>query len=93
MELCSGGSLFTMLENPTNAYGFQEEEFKQVVKDVGQYTAKKLHEDFVYIVTVMIIIIITIIVVIIVLILLLLHDYYMTNNYYYYMTVFFQSVN
>lgn len=91
MELCSGGSLFTMLENPTNAYGFQEEEFKQVVKDVGQYTAKKLHEDFVYIVTVMIIII-TIIVVIIVLILLLLHDYYMTNNYYYYMTVF-QSVN
>ena len=35
MELCSGGSLFTMLENPTNAYGFQEEEFKQVVKDVG----------------------------------------------------------
>lgn len=92
MELCSGGSLFTMLENPTNAYGFQEEEFKQVVKDVGQYTANKLHEDFVYIVTVMIIIIITIIVVIIVLILLLLHDYYMTNNYYYYMTVF-QSVN
>ena len=91
MELCSGGSLFTMLENPTNAYGFQEEEFKQVVKDVGQYTAKKLHEDFVYIVTVMIIII-TIIVVIIVLILLLLHDYYMTNNYYYYMTVF-ESVN
>ena len=92
MELCSGGSLFTMLENPTNAYGFQEEEFKQVVKDVGQYTAKKLHEDFVYIVTVMIIIIITIIVVIIVLILLLLHDYYMNNNYFYYMTVF-QSVN
>ena len=92
MELCSGGSLFTMLENPTNAYGFQEEEFKQVVKDVGQYTAKKLHEDFVYIVTVMIIIIITIIVVIIVLLLLLLHDYYMTNNYYYYLTVF-QSVN
>ena len=92
MELCSGGSLFTMLENPTNAYGFQEEEFKQVVKDVGQYTAKKLHEDFVYIVPVMIIIIITIIVVIIVLILLLLHDCYMTNNYYYYLTVF-QSVN
>lgn len=34
MELCSGGSLFTMLENPSNAYGFQEDEFKQVVKDV-----------------------------------------------------------
>lgn len=36
MELCSGGSLFTMLENPSNAYGFQEDEFKQVVKDVGE---------------------------------------------------------
>ena len=36
MELCSGGSLFTMLENPSNAYGFQEDEFKQVVKDVGK---------------------------------------------------------
>ncbi|XP_015780136.1 PREDICTED: serine/threonine-protein kinase TBK1-like [Acropora digitifera] len=34
MELCSGGSLFTMLENPSNAYGLQEDEFKQVVKDV-----------------------------------------------------------
>jgi len=38
MELCSGGSLFTMLENPSNAYGFQEEEFKQVVKDVGKHS-------------------------------------------------------
>ena len=36
MELCSGGSLFTMLENPSNAYGLQEDEFKQVVKDVGE---------------------------------------------------------
>jgi len=38
MELCSGGSLFMMLENPSNAYGFQEEEFKQVVKDVGKHS-------------------------------------------------------
>ncbi|KAK2571078.1 Serine/threonine-protein kinase TBK1 [Acropora cervicornis] len=36
MELCSGGSLFTMLENPSNAYGLQEDEFKQVVKDVAK---------------------------------------------------------
>lgn len=25
-----------MLENPSNAYGLQEDEFKQVVKDVGE---------------------------------------------------------
>ena len=36
MELCSGGSLFTLLENPANAYGFTEDDFKQVVKDVGK---------------------------------------------------------
>ena len=36
MELCSGGSLFTLLENPANAYGFMEDEFKQVLKDVGK---------------------------------------------------------
>lgn len=36
MELCSGGSLFTLLENPANAYGFAEDDFKQVVKDVGK---------------------------------------------------------
>ncbi|KAL9959562.1 hypothetical protein ACROYT_G032893 [Oculina patagonica] len=35
MELCSGGSLFTLLENPANAYGFLEDDFKQVVKDVA----------------------------------------------------------
>lgn len=34
MELCSGGSLFTLLEHPSNFYGFSEEQFKQVVKDV-----------------------------------------------------------
>ena len=38
MELCSGGSLFTLLENPANAYGFAEDDFKQVVKDVGKYS-------------------------------------------------------
>ena len=38
MELCSGGSLFTLLENPANAYGFAEDDFKQVVKDVGKHS-------------------------------------------------------
>lgn len=38
MELCSGGSLFTLLEIPANAYGFAEDDFKQVVKDVGKLT-------------------------------------------------------
>ena len=27
-----------MLENPANAYGFAEDDFKQVVKDVGKLT-------------------------------------------------------
>ena len=42
MELCSGGSLFTLLESPANAYGFQEDDFKQVVKDVGRYSMTHL---------------------------------------------------
>ncbi|XP_027051194.1 serine/threonine-protein kinase TBK1-like [Pocillopora damicornis] len=44
MELCSGGSLFTLLENPANAYGFMEDEFKQVLKDVVA-GMKHLHEQ------------------------------------------------
>lgn len=44
MELCSGGSLFTLLENPANAYGFTEDEFKQVLKDVVA-GMKHLHEQ------------------------------------------------
>ena len=80
MELCSGGSLFTMLENPTNAYGFQEEEFKQVVKDVGQYTVMKPHEDLLNTVN-------SNDDKLLLLLLLLLHDYHMTNNYYYYMII------
>ena len=37
MELCTGGSLFTLLEHPSNGYGFSEHQFKQVVKDVGKF--------------------------------------------------------
>ena len=48
MELCPGGSLFTMLENPSNAYGFQEEEFKQVVKDVGMCHLQWIIDDHNY---------------------------------------------
>ncbi|XP_078582487.1 serine/threonine-protein kinase TBK1-like [Branchiostoma floridae x Branchiostoma japonicum] len=36
MELCTGGSLYTILDEPENAYGLQEEEFKLVMKDVGE---------------------------------------------------------
>ncbi|XP_046840740.1 serine/threonine-protein kinase TBK1-like [Xenia sp. Carnegie-2017] len=34
MENCSGGSLFHMLERPENSFGFEENDFKQVVFDV-----------------------------------------------------------
>ncbi|XP_070558300.1 serine/threonine-protein kinase TBK1-like isoform X2 [Ptychodera flava] len=34
MELCTG-SLYTMLDEPENAYGLSEDEFKQVLKDVA----------------------------------------------------------
>lgn len=34
MELCTGGSLFTILEDPENTYGLQEEEFLLVLSHV-----------------------------------------------------------
>eukprot|EP00058_Branchiostoma_floridae_P022237 XP_002607727.1 hypothetical protein BRAFLDRAFT_123253 [Branchiostoma floridae] len=35
MEICTGGSLYTILDEPENAYGLHEEEFKLVMKDVA----------------------------------------------------------
>ncbi|KAI8485555.1 hypothetical protein Bbelb_367490 [Branchiostoma belcheri] len=35
MEICTGGSLYTILDEPENAYGLAEEEFKLVMKDVA----------------------------------------------------------
>ncbi|XP_072038763.1 serine/threonine-protein kinase TBK1-like [Amphiura filiformis] len=34
MELCTGGSLYHMLDEPENCYGVSEQEFKNVLKDV-----------------------------------------------------------
>ena len=37
MELCTGGSLYEVIDSPENAYGLNETEFKQVIFDVGKY--------------------------------------------------------
>ncbi len=37
MELCTGGSLYNMLDEPENAYGLIEGEFFKVLVDVGMY--------------------------------------------------------
>jgi TANK-binding kinase 1 len=36
MELCTGGSLYNMLDNPENAFGIPENEFFNVLNDVGK---------------------------------------------------------
>ncbi|CAL1299225.1 unnamed protein product [Larinioides sclopetarius] len=35
MELCDAGSLFTILDDPENSYGLEEEEFMRVLKDLA----------------------------------------------------------
>ena len=37
MELCTGGSLYEVIDSPENAYGVTETEFKQVIYDVGEF--------------------------------------------------------
>jgi len=36
MDLCTGGSLFNILDDPENAYGLDEAEFLCVLRDVGE---------------------------------------------------------
>jgi len=36
MEMCGGGSLYTMLDQPENAFGLQEDEFFTVLHDVAE---------------------------------------------------------
>jgi len=36
MEYCPCGSLYTVLEEPSNAYGLPEDEFLIVLHDVGE---------------------------------------------------------
>ena len=35
MDLCTGGSLYNILDDPENAYGLDETEFVNVLRDVG----------------------------------------------------------
>lgn len=44
MELCDAGSLHTMLEDPENLYGFEEQQFKRVLQQVTS-GMKYLHEN------------------------------------------------
>ena len=36
MELCTGDSLYEVINSPENAYGLSEAEFKQLISDVGK---------------------------------------------------------
>ena len=37
MELCTGGSLFNILDDPINCYGLEEKEFVAVLKHLGNH--------------------------------------------------------
>ena len=36
MEMCTGSSLYEVIDSPDNAYGLAETDFKQVIYDVGE---------------------------------------------------------
>ena len=36
MELCTGGSLYEVIDSPENAFGLDEAQFKQLIYDVGE---------------------------------------------------------
>ena len=42
MELCTGGSLYEVIDSPENSYGLCETEFKQVIYDVGESALLRL---------------------------------------------------
>ena len=44
MELCTGSSLYEVIDSPDNAYGLSETEFKQVIYDVGTYVCVRIIE-------------------------------------------------
>ena len=37
MELCNAGDLHSMLEEPQNNYGFEEEEFKVMLAHISKF--------------------------------------------------------
>ena len=46
MELCTGGSLYDVIDSPDNAYGLNENEFKQVMSDVANGLAHLRRHKF-----------------------------------------------
>ncbi len=42
MELCTGNSLYEVIDSPDNAFGLCETEFKQVIYDVGRQTVHRM---------------------------------------------------
>ena len=46
MELCTGGSLFSILDDPINCLGLEESEFIAVLEHLGLYVHVLI--DFVY---------------------------------------------
>ncbi|KAL3852397.1 hypothetical protein ACJMK2_016048, partial [Sinanodonta woodiana] len=47
-EFCSGGSLYTCLEQPQNLYGFTESEFLIFLKDIAEGMAYIRHKGFIH---------------------------------------------
>ena len=39
MELCTGGSLYEVIDSPENAFGLDEAQFKQLIYDVGEFVS------------------------------------------------------
>ena len=42
MELCTGGSLFNILDDPENTYGLGETDFKFVLEHLGRCYTKNI---------------------------------------------------
>lgn len=43
MELCTGGSLFNILDDPENSHGLEEGEFLLVLSHLGEFITDFLH--------------------------------------------------
>ena len=42
MELCTGGSLFNILDDPENTYGLGETDFKFVLEHLGRFHTENI---------------------------------------------------
>ncbi|CAI8037370.1 Serine/threonine-protein kinase TBK1, partial [Geodia barretti] len=48
MELCTGGSLYEVIDSPENAYGLDEPQFKQLIYDVAKGLSHLRAHNFVH---------------------------------------------